>query len=65
MDTGLAQQQAERLYKAGVGKLGTNEDEFIAILTTANRAQIQKIKDCYEKTYNMSLKKVCIGFRVT
>eukprot|EP00611_Tribonema_gayanum_P002000 TRINITY_DN11493_c0_g2_i1.p1 TRINITY_DN11493_c0_g2~~TRINITY_DN11493_c0_g2_i1.p1 ORF type:complete len:769 (-),score=266.08 TRINITY_DN11493_c0_g2_i1:3-2102(-) len=57
VDTGLAAQQAERLHKAGVGRMGTDEDAFIEILVKQSRAQIQAIKDAYERNFSMSLKR--------
>ncbi|KAG5179156.1 hypothetical protein JKP88DRAFT_280489 [Tribonema minus] len=73
VDTGLATQQAERLHKAGVGRMGTDEDTFIEILVkqsraqiqdtlieilvNQSRAQIQAIKDAYERNFSMSLKR--------
>jgi Annexin len=34
-------EQAKRLYKAGAGRMGTDDDVFIEILTKESRAQIQ------------------------
>lgn len=51
-------EQANQLYKAGVGKrFGTDDDVFIQILTKESRAQIQAIKAEYEKAQSMSLQK--------
>jgi annexin A7/11 len=37
--------------------MGTDDDVFIEILTTQSRAQIQAIKQEYERANNMSLKR--------
>jgi Annexin len=37
--------------------MGTDDDVFIDILTTQSRAQIQAIKQEYERANNMSLKR--------
>jgi Annexin len=57
VDQAAAVEQAKRLYKAGVGRMGTDDDVFIDILTTQSRAQIQAIKQEYEKQQSSSLKK--------
>ena len=44
-----AKADATALFKAGVDKIGTDEDVFIKILTTRNFAQLRVIFDCYDK----------------
>lgn len=56
-DPALAKQQAEILYKAGIGRVGTDDGKFIDILVSSNRAQIQLIKQEYERSHNMSLQR--------
>ncbi len=58
VDEELAEEQAEKLYKAGVGKrFGTNDEVFIEVLLAAGRNQIQAIKSAYERKYEMSLQR--------
>ncbi len=58
MDETLAEEQAKKLYKAGVGKrFGTDDEVFIDVLLSAGRNQIQAIKAAYERNHEMSLKR--------
>ncbi|KAG5191952.1 hypothetical protein JKP88DRAFT_148696, partial [Tribonema minus] len=57
VDAAAAAQQAQRLHKAGIGRMGTDEDTFLEILVGQSRAQIQAIKDAYERANSMSLRK--------
>jgi len=45
-----AAKESERLYKAGEGKLGTDEATFIEIFTRQSYKSLKKIFDIYEKT---------------
>jgi len=42
-----AKQDADRLYKAGAARLGTDEDVFVEILTSASRRHIRAISYAY------------------
>ncbi len=49
VDPQLASEQATALYKAGKGKIGTDEKVFIQICTSQSRAQLQAVKTAYEQ----------------
>ncbi|CAM9371518.1 unnamed protein product [Ascophyllum nodosum] len=56
VDHAQAVQQAAALHAAGAQKLiGTDHDVFLDILGRQSRAQIQAIKEAYEKNHGMSL----------
>jgi annexin A7/11 len=46
-----ARQDAERLYRAGEGRMGTDEKTFIDIFTRNNLAQLKAIADHYPNTH--------------
>ncbi|CAM9383090.1 unnamed protein product [Chrysoparadoxa australica] len=57
-DAALAEEQAEAIYKAGVGKMfGTDEKAFIKLIAGTSRAQMALVKDAYEAAQGMSLKR--------
>ncbi|CBN78900.1 conserved unknown protein [Ectocarpus siliculosus] len=57
-DEALAEEQATKLYDAGVGKfVGTDDEVFIDIIGTSPSVQIQAIKTKYEEAQGMSLHK--------
>ena len=56
-DPGFCQQEAERLYKAGEGKLGTDEAVFIKTITERSPSELAMIAELYQKNYNHSLYK--------
>ncbi|KAH3765934.1 annexin VII [Pelomyxa schiedti] len=45
----LVEKDAEKLYKAGEGRLGTNEEAFIEVLSRSSAAHIQAVSQHYEK----------------
>jgi len=49
VDSEMAKADAAALYKAGVDKIGTDEDVFIQILTSRNYPQLRLIFDDYDK----------------
>ena len=49
LDAKVAFEEAARLYRAGEGKLGTDEKEFISILTSHSRAMTAAITEHYTK----------------
>ncbi|KAG5181096.1 Anxa6 protein [Tribonema minus] len=55
VDSELAANQAEQLHAAGAGRLGTDEETFISILTRASFEQVQAIKAAYERAQGASL----------
>ena len=57
VDDARAHADAEALYSAGEGKLGTNEAVFIDILTKRNRAHIQRVCRHYEQKTGHTLEK--------
>ncbi|CAM9228095.1 unnamed protein product, partial [Phaeothamnion confervicola] len=54
---GLADEQADELHAAGVGRGGTDETAFIRIMTQSSFPQIQAIKAAYERRHGMSLER--------
>ncbi|KAL3108742.1 hypothetical protein niasHT_019229 [Heterodera trifolii] len=56
-DRTQAKQDAERLYKAGEKRLGTDEEVFIQIFTSQNVAQIRYIFEEYQKLTGNSIEK--------
>lgn len=65
VDEGKAKEDAEKLWSAGEGKLGTNEQVFIEILTRRSRAHIQRVFRYYEEktghTFEKGLKSETSG----
>jgi len=51
VDDNAAAQAAEQLYKAGEGKLGTDEDTFNAIITKHNPAFLQRVSQIYAQKH--------------
>ncbi|KAK1942421.1 Annexin A13 [Phytophthora citrophthora] len=47
-----AEEDAEVLYKAGEGRMGTKEHEFINILVTSPPQHLRAVNAAYEKKYN-------------
>ena len=60
VDTELANSQAFQLYKAGIGKIGTDVNVFIEILSQANFKQIQEVTKIYNKNNKLNLKAAII-----
>jgi len=52
-----AKTQAERMFKAGEGKLGTDEKTFNEIITTYNPHQLKQISKHYEQKHKHGLEK--------
>jgi hypothetical protein len=52
-----AKTQAERLFKAGEGKLGTDEKTFNEIITTYNPHQLKQISKHYEQKHKHGIEK--------
>ncbi|KAH3765905.1 annexin 3 [Pelomyxa schiedti] len=52
VDESKIEAQAQRLFAAGEGRLGTDEDAFIDILTHSSAAHVQAVSKFYYKTYN-------------
>lgn len=57
VDVEVAGTDADALYKAGVGKIGTNEKVFIDILGKNNFKQIKRTMLIYKNKNNMDLQK--------
>jgi hypothetical protein len=55
IDENAAKKDAETLYKAGEGKMGTDEAKFVDILTTRSFSQIAQIAFQYEKVSKKTL----------
>lgn len=51
VDMNRAQYDADALYRAGVGRLGTSEGEFIRIFCTQSAAQMCAMADVYARKY--------------
>lgn len=49
VDRALAQQDAQKLYQAGVKKLGTDESAFLAVLAIRHEYQMRATFDEYQK----------------
>lgn len=64
-DPDLAKQQAETLYNAGEGKIGTDEDAFVEILSHAGQRQAYLIFQAYKevsgKTIEQAMKSEMSG----
>jgi len=48
---------AEKLYKSGEGKLGTDEEVFINVIARRSPAFLQRVSDCYQAKHKHSLEK--------
>lgn len=57
IDMNKAQNDANTLYEAGKGQLGTDEDEFIRILCTRSFPQLKATCECYAQLDDKGLKK--------
>jgi len=55
VDVNAAKADAQRLYKAGEGKIGTDEATFIEILTRRSFPQLHTIAECYGQIAGHSL----------
>lgn len=55
VDDGDAAKVAEQLYKAGEGKLGTDEDSFINILTTHSVSFIKQASKIYQEKHKSTI----------
>ena len=49
VDSNLAKKEAQKLYNAGEGKFGTNESEFVRILSSRSFPQLNATFDEYSK----------------
>lgn len=49
VDRALAQQDAQKLYQAGVKKLGTDESAFLAVLAIRHEYQMRATFEEYQK----------------
>lgn len=58
VDPNLALADAEDLYRAGEGRLGTNEDIVVHILTTRSPAQLKMALEYYRQTFGHDFEKV-------
>lgn len=58
VDPNYALSDAHALYRAGVARLGTDEDTFIHILTTRSPAQLNMTLQYYRQTYGHDFEKV-------
>lgn len=57
IDDNLAKSDSERLYKAGEGRLGTDEDVFVEILTRRSRAHLHRVDEFYQQKTGHTLEK--------
>ena len=46
---------AERLFEAGEGRIGTDEDEFVKVFTSHSTLQLQQIAMIYSSVHENSL----------
>jgi hypothetical protein len=58
VDPNYALSDAHALYRAGVARLGTDEDTFIHILTTRSPAQLRLTLQYYRQNYGHDFGKV-------
>lgn len=56
MDYQKAQEDAQRLYQAGEGKLGTDESCFNMVLATRSFPQLKATAEVYAKVEALQLK---------
>lgn len=49
VDRALAQQDAQKLYQAGVKKIGTDESAFLAVLSIRHEFQMRATFEEYQK----------------
>jgi len=56
-DPNLAKADAESLYKHGEGKVGTDEEVFVKIVSERSRAHLELVSQIYANTYGNSLLK--------
>jgi len=61
VDDHEAAKVAEQLYKAGEGKLGTDEDSFVNILTTHSVEFLKHASKAYESKHKHSIEKAIRG----
>ena len=54
-DPAMCQADAQALYMAGEGRLGTHESTFIQIFANRSPAEISMINDCYSRMRGKSL----------
>jgi len=55
VDPGRAMTDAETFYRAGEGRLGTDERTYITIMTTNNREQLQLMDQNYRRTHSKGM----------
>ncbi|KAJ3128784.1 hypothetical protein HK098_003550 [Nowakowskiella sp. JEL0407] len=55
MNLTIISMDIETLYKAGEGKLGTNENKFIQLFTTRSEAHLREVFRGYESKYRSSM----------
>jgi len=55
LDPALAASDAKALYRAGEGKIGTNQEVFIDFFATRSPKHIRKVAEDYAKEYSHSL----------
>lgn len=58
VDFGLAQTEAQKLYDAGEGQLGTDESELIRILASRSFPQLNATFEKYKKICGKDIEKV-------
>jgi hypothetical protein len=56
-----AEEDADKLYKAGEGKWGTDEEGFLKVLFSSPPKHVQNINAVYQRKYNSSLKNAAEG----
>jgi len=61
VDSDKAAEDAQTLFEAGEGKLGTDEDEFQRILVSKSPAHIKAVVEAYEKISERSLEDAVKG----
>jgi len=57
VDDNLAKNDADRLYKAGEGKLGTDEGVFVEILSHRSRCHLRRVDEHYQAKTGHTLEK--------
>eukprot|EP01018_Ginkgo_biloba_P006492 Gb_32634 [translate_table: standard] len=57
VDTNLAQSDANALYDAGSGRIGTDEETIIKILTERSLQHLRTTFGCYQQIYGQDIKK--------
>ncbi|XP_064606679.1 annexin A7-like isoform X2 [Liolophura sinensis] len=61
IDEGKAKEEAEKLYQAGEGKIGTEEDTFLQIMSLRHFYQLRATFDAYKEVSGKDILEAVIG----